>query len=129
MRNTLECNNFCNAFCKTRRTLVGFADECKQLGSQGLIMLSYIKEKSSMTGVQIANVKSQLQKISSLISTLSTTQNNVEIIGTLVESELQSMDKAIEETVAKIQVLSDKNTWIEEKRKDKILILLLDGLF
>lgn len=59
-----------------------------------------------MTVVQIANVKSQLQKISSLINTLSTTQNNVEIIGTLVESELQSMDKAIEETVAKIQVLN-----------------------
>lgn len=98
--------NFYNAFYKTRRTLVGFADECKQLGSQGLIMLSYIKEKSSMTVVQIANVKSQLQKISSLINTLSTTQNNVEIIGTLVESELQSMDKAIEETVAKIQVLN-----------------------
>lgn len=82
-------------------------------------MLSYIKEKSSMTGAQIANVKNQLQKISSLISTLSTTQNNVEIIGTLVESELQSMDKAIEETVAKIQVLNDKNTCKTEKWEDK----------
>lgn len=82
-------------------------------------MLSYIKEKSSMTGAQIANVRNQLQKISSLINTLSTTQNNVEIIGTLVESELQSMDKAIEETVAKIQVLNDKNTCKTEKRKDK----------
>ncbi|XP_029678620.1 huntingtin-interacting protein 1-related protein-like [Formica exsecta] len=80
-----------------------FADECKQLGSQGLIILSYIKEKSSMTVVQIANVKSQLQKISSLINALSTTQNNVEIIGSLVENELQSMDKAIEEAVARIQ--------------------------
>jgi hypothetical protein len=68
-------------------------------------MLSYIKEKSSMTMIQIANVKSQLQKISSLISTLSTTQNNVEIIGSLVENELHGMDKAIEEAVARIQVL------------------------
>lgn len=67
-------------------------------------MLSYIKEKSSMTIVQIANVKSQLQKISSLVNTLSTTQNNVEVIGSLVENELQSMDKAIEEAVARIQV-------------------------
>lgn len=120
----MEYNNFFDAFCKTRRTLVGFADECKQLGSQGLIMLSYIKEKSSMTGVQIANVKNQLQKISSLISTLSTTQNNVEIIGTLVESELQSMDKAIEETVAKIQVLNNKNTCNRKKWEDNILIVL-----
>jgi len=104
-----------NAFYKIRRTLIGFADECKQLGSQGLIMLSYIKEKSSMTGAQITNVKNQLQKISSLINTLSSTQNNVEIVGTLVESELQSMDKAIEETVAKIQVLNDKNTYAIKK--------------
>jgi len=82
-------------------------------------MLSYIKEKSSMTGAQIANVKSQLQKISSLISTLSTTQNNVEIIGSLVESELQSMDKAIEETVAKIQVLNKIRMLARrEKRKN-----------
>lgn len=57
-----------------------------------------------MTVVQIANVKSQLQKISSLVNALSTTQNNVEIIGSLVENELQSMDKAIEEAVARIQV-------------------------
>lgn len=59
-----------------------------------------------MTVVQIANVKNQLQKISSLISTLSTTQNNVEIIGSLVENELLSMDKAIEEAVTRIQVLN-----------------------
>lgn len=97
------------AFYKIHRIFVGFADECKQLGSQGLIMLSYIKEKSSATVVQIANVKNQLQKISSLISTLSTTQNNVEIIGNLVENELQSMDKAIEEAVARIQVFNDKH--------------------
>lgn len=57
-----------------------------------------------MTVAQIANVKSQLQKISSLINTLSATQNNVEVIGNLVENELQSMDKAIEEAVARIQV-------------------------
>lgn len=68
-------------------------------------MLSYIKERSTMTVVQIANVKNQLQMISSLISTLSTTQNNVEIVGSLVENELLSMDKAIEEAVTRIQVL------------------------
>lgn len=68
-------------------------------------MLSYIKERSTVTVAQIANVKNQLQKISSLVSTLSTTQNNVEIIGSLVENELLSMDKAIEEAVTRIQVL------------------------
>lgn len=104
-----------------------FADECKQLGSQGLIMLSYIKEKSSMTGAQIANVKSQLQKISSLINTLSSTQNNVEIVGTLVESELQSMDKAIEETVAKIQDMLDKSRAADSGLKLKVNEQILDS--
>ncbi|XP_070154452.1 huntingtin-interacting protein 1 isoform X1 [Polyergus mexicanus] len=104
-----------------------FADECKQLGSQGLIILSYIKEKSSMTVVQIANVKSQLRKISSLINTLSTTQNNVEIIGSLVENELQSMDKAIEEAVARIQDMLDKSRAADSGLKLKVNEQILDS--
>ncbi|EFN68301.1 Huntingtin-interacting protein 1 [Camponotus floridanus] len=104
-----------------------FADECKQLGSQGLIILSYIKEKSSMTVVQIANVKSQLQKISSLINALSTTQNNVEIVGSLVENELQSMDKAIEETVARIQDMLDKSRAADSGLKLKVNEQILDS--
>ncbi|CAL1683406.1 unnamed protein product [Lasius platythorax] len=104
-----------------------FADECKQLGSQGLIILSYIKEKSSMTVIQIANVKSQLRKISSLINTLSTTQNNVEIIGSLVENELQSMDKAIEEAVARIQDMLDKSRAADSGLKLKVNEQILDS--
>ncbi|XP_020287826.1 huntingtin-interacting protein 1 isoform X2 [Pseudomyrmex gracilis] len=104
-----------------------FADECKQLGSQGLIMLSYIKEKSSMTEAQITNVKSQLQKISSLVSTLSTTQNNVEIIGNLVENELQSMDKAIEEAVARIKDMLDKSRAADSGLKLKVNEQILDS--
>ncbi|XP_050459259.1 huntingtin-interacting protein 1-related protein isoform X1 [Cataglyphis hispanica] len=104
-----------------------FADECKQLGSQGLIILSYIKEKSSMTIVQIANVKSQLQKISSLVNALSTTQNNVEVIGSLVENELQSMDKAIEEAVARIQDMLDKSRAADSGLKLKVNEQILDS--
>ncbi|EFN85496.1 huntingtin-interacting protein 1 [Harpegnathos saltator] len=104
-----------------------FADECKQLGSQGLIMLSYMKEKSTMTTVQIANVKNQLQKISSLINTLSTTQNNVEIIGSLVENELLSMDKAIEEAVMRIQDMLDKSRAADSGLKLKVNEQILDS--
>lgn len=104
-----------------------FADECKQLGSQGLIIMSYIKEKSSMTVAQIANVKSQLQKISSLINTLSATQNNVEVIGNLVENELQSMDKAIEEAVARIQDMLDKSRAADSGLKLKVNEQILDS--
>ncbi|KYM93413.1 Huntingtin-interacting protein 1 [Cyphomyrmex costatus] len=79
-----------------------------------------------MTGVQIVNVKSQLQKISFLINTLSS-QNNVEIIGTLVESELQSIDKAIEETVAKIQDMLDKSRAADSGLKLKVNEQILDS--
>lgn len=104
-----------------------FVDECKQLGSQSLIILSYIKEKSSMTVVQITNVKSQLQKVSSLINALSSTQNNVEIIGNLVENELQSMDKAIEEAVARIQDMLDKSRAADSGLKLKVNEQILDS--
>ena len=89
--------------------MLGITDECKQLGSQSLIMLSYIKEirdpeKSPLTIEQINKVMAQLDNISSLTSSLSQNQSNSGVIGSLVESELLSMDKAIEEAAARIQV-------------------------
>lgn len=81
----------------------GLTDECKQLGSQGLIMISYIKEKSDSSVDQIQIVRKQLEKISSLVDSLSKTVNS-EVIGDLVENELIGMEKAIEEAAARIQV-------------------------
>lgn len=89
---------------------VALTDECKQLGSQGLIMISYMKEKSASTVEQIQAVKKQLGKISNLADSLSKALGNVEVIGDLVENELSSMDKAIEEAAARIQV--KKFQWI-----------------
>ena len=75
------------------------------MGSQGLMMLSFIKEKSNSTNQQIDRVKKQSEVISTLISKMSKFQRNVEAIGDLVENELLSMDKAIEEAANRIQVL------------------------
>lgn len=79
-------------------------DECKQLGSQSLIMMSYIKEKSVSTSEQVQIVKKQLEKISGIADSLSKALGNAEVIGDLVENELTTMDKAIEEAAARIQV-------------------------
>ncbi|XP_066601575.1 huntingtin-interacting protein 1 isoform X2 [Prorops nasuta] len=84
-------------------------DECKQLGSQSLLALNYLKEKSALTVEQIINVKNQLKKVSLLLNALINVQNNSNIIGDLVENELQSMDKAIEEAAKKIQDMLDKS--------------------
>lgn len=67
-------------------------------------MLTYIKEKSPMTKEQIINVKNQSKKISTMSEKLSNGKGNVEAIGELVENELSSMDKAIEEAANRMQV-------------------------
>lgn len=90
--------NFC---CFTELT-----DACKQLGLRALTMFNYIREKSPVTVGQITEVKEQFKKVSELAATLSKTQSNVEVIGSLVEKELLGMDKAIEEAANRIQVIA-----------------------
>lgn len=85
---------------------VELTDECKQLGLLSLTMFGYMKEKSPLTVGQINEVKQQFKKICELAATLSNAQGNVEIIGNLVEKELFSMDKAIEEAANRIQVIA-----------------------
>lgn len=68
-------------------------------------MISFVKEKASTTCDQIDTVKKQLETISSLVATLTKAQKNVEMIGDLVENELLSMDKAIEEAANRIKVV------------------------
>lgn len=85
--------------------LLELTDECKLLASQASAMLTHIKEKSTKTIEQIAVVKKQLNDVSSLANTLAKARGNVENIGDLVESELLSMDKAIEEAAGRMQVI------------------------
>lgn len=80
-------------------------DECKQLGLQSLTMFNHIREKSPVTVGQINEVKQQFKKVCDLAATLSNGQGTVEVIGNLVEMELLSMDKAIEEAANRIQVI------------------------
>lgn len=54
---------------------------------------------------QINEVKQHFKKVCEIAITLSTIQGNVEVIGSLVETELLSMDKAIEEAANRIQVI------------------------
>lgn len=103
------------------------ADECKQLGSQGLIMLTYTKEKSPMTKEQIINVKNQCKKISIMSEKLGNTKGNVEAIGELVENELLGMDKAIEEAANRIQDMLDKSRAADSGIKLEVNGKILDS--
>lgn len=108
-------------------------DECKQLGSQSLIMISYIKEirdkeKSSQTIDQINMVLTQLEKISALTCSLSEqSKSNAGVIGDLVEDELLGMDKAIEEAAARIQDMLDKSRAADSGLKLEVNGKILDS--
>lgn len=108
-------------------------DECKQLGSQSLMMFSYIKEikdkeKASTTIEQINKVTIQLEKISTLTASLSEqSKSNASVIGDLVEKELLTMDKAIEEAAARIQDMLDKSRAADSGVKLEVNGKILDS--
>lgn len=102
-------------------------DECKQLGTQVLTMFGYVKEKSPNTVAQINSVKQQFKKISKLANTLSNVQCNVEVIGSLVEAELLSMDKAIEEAASRIQDILEKSRAADSGLKLEVNGKILDS--
>ncbi|KAG8040857.1 hypothetical protein G9C98_001845 [Cotesia typhae] len=84
-------------------------EECKLLATQSLAMLASIKEKSTNSVDLINQVKTQLNVISTVANTLSKARGNVDLLGDLVENELHSMDKAIEEAANKMQEMLNKS--------------------
>lgn len=53
---------------------------------------------------QIESLKEKLYKITNMIGDLTNNNDNIDAIGDMVEKELASMDKAIEEAAQKIVV-------------------------
>ncbi|XP_016772136.1 huntingtin-interacting protein 1 isoform X2 [Apis mellifera] len=104
-----------------------FIDECKQLGLQSLSMFNHIRDKSPVTMGQINEVKQHFKKVCEIATTLSTIQGNVEVIGSLVETELLSMDKAIEEAANRIQDMLEKSRAADSGLKLEVNGKILDS--
>lgn len=104
-----------------------FTDECKQLGLQSLSMFNHIRDKSPVTMGQINEVKQHFKKVCEIATTLSTIQGNVEVIGSLVETELLSMDKAIEEAANRIQDMLEKSRAADSGLKLEVNGKILDS--
>ncbi|XP_043578171.1 huntingtin-interacting protein 1 isoform X1 [Bombus pyrosoma] len=102
-------------------------DECRQLGLQSLTMFNHIREKSPVTVGQINEVKQQFKKVCDLAATLSNGQGTVEVIGNLVEMELLSMDKAIEEAANRIQDMIEKSRAADSGLKLEVNGKILDS--
>jgi len=84
------------------------AEVCKLVGTSALNLLASIKNRNKTNDVDgnVAAVKVRVSEVAELIQKLTDTLkgDSAELIGDLVESELVSMDKAIEEAARRIEV-------------------------
>lgn len=100
--------NGINVFMILKNYFTDIAEVCKLVGSSALILLASIKNRNEADDVaaHVVAVKSRVAEVAELIEKLTNAVkgDSAEVIGDLVESELASMDKAIEEAANRIEV-------------------------
>lgn len=84
----------------------GIMDEIKKWNAEALeLFVALLSTKESEVQNRIADVKSKLQTITTMIHDLSKQSQSGEDIGEIIERELSTMDKAIEEAASRIEVI------------------------
>lgn len=85
--------------------LIEIADEIKEFGQSTLHLYQALYEENEMSGevdITVDKLKEMLYRITNMIGDISSNNDEIEKLGDLVEKELNSMDKAIEEAAKKI---------------------------
>lgn len=84
----------------------GIMEEIKKWNTNALELFAALLSSEDCVEVQrrIEDVRSVLQKITSMIHELSKQSESGEDIGEIIERELSGMDKAIEEAASRIEV-------------------------
>ncbi|XP_023722261.1 huntingtin-interacting protein 1 isoform X1 [Cryptotermes secundus] len=107
------------------------AEVCKLVGSSALILLASIKNRNEADGVaaHVVAVKSRVSEVAELIEKLTNAVkgDSAEVIGDLVESELASMDKAIEEAANRIEEMLSKSRAADSGIKLEVNEKILDS--
>jgi huntingtin interacting protein 1 len=82
------------------------AEVCKLVGSSALNLLASIKNQADDVATNVISVNRRVAEVAELIEKLTNALKgeSTEVVGDLVESELASMDKAIEEAASRIEV-------------------------
>jgi huntingtin interacting protein 1 len=84
------------------------AEVCKLVGSSALNLLASIKNQNKADDVatNVITVNCRVAEVAELIEKLTNALkgDSAEVVGDMVESELASMDKAIEEAANRIEV-------------------------
>lgn len=85
--------------------LSGIMDEIKKWNADAMeLFVALLSTKESEVQNRIADVKGKLQTITTMIHELSKQSQSGEDIGEIIERELSTMDKAIEEAASRIEV-------------------------
>lgn len=81
--------------------LTEIADEIKDFGqsTQRVFESLYTSSKADLVHSQVDELKEKLYKITNMIGDLTNNNDKIDQLGDMVEQELSSMDKAIEEVI------------------------------
>ncbi|XP_049295926.1 huntingtin-interacting protein 1-related protein isoform X1 [Anopheles funestus] len=105
------------------------AEELKKLG-QSITTLFQSLQKTSESGTvseRITDLKVKLEEVTTMIVDLGKQTDGTENLGDMVESELSSMDKAIEEAASRIQEMLSKSRASDSGIKLEVNEKILDA--
>ncbi|XP_065090097.1 huntingtin-interacting protein 1 isoform X2 [Ochlerotatus camptorhynchus] len=116
------CNRSANIEC-------GEPEEIKELGASinGLFQSLQKTTESATVSEKIADLRGKLQGVTNMIGDLSKQTDGTENLGDLVENELTSMDKAIEEAASQIEEMLSKSRASDSGIKLEVNEKILDA--
>lgn len=102
----MKCLNvICLSFLLPACPRPGIMEEIKKWNADALeLFVALLSTKESEVQNRIADVKGKLQTITTMIHELSKQSQSGEDISEIIERELSTMDKAIEEAASRIEV-------------------------
>uniref|UniRef100_A0A182Q8N4 I/LWEQ domain-containing protein n=1 Tax=Anopheles farauti TaxID=69004 RepID=A0A182Q8N4_9DIPT len=105
------------------------AEELKKLGQSITTLFQALQKTSEASTVseRIAALKTQLEDVTTMIVDLGKQTDGTENLGDMVESELSSMDKAIEEAASRIQEMLSKSRASDSGIKLEVNEKILDA--
>ncbi|XP_021708106.1 huntingtin-interacting protein 1 isoform X4 [Aedes aegypti] len=118
------CNRSANIECGER-----IAEEIKELSGSitGLFQSLQKTSESANVSEKITDLKTKLQAVTEMIGDLSKQTDGTENLGDLVENELTSMDKAIEEAASQIEEMLSKSRASDSGIKLEVNEKILDA--
>ncbi|XP_062561752.1 huntingtin-interacting protein 1 isoform X2 [Armigeres subalbatus] len=118
------CNRSANIECGER-----IAEEIKELSGSitGLFQSLQKTSESANVSEKITDLKAKLHAVTEMIGDLSKQSDGTENLGDLVENELTSMDKAIEEAAAQIEEMLSKSRASDSGIKLEVNEKILDA--